>query len=67
VYQLLGYALMDFSDRYALHAVGIYAARFGYLAQWPLPELLQQTTGRTDLGLLALRQQFAELLRNGAG
>ena len=62
VYQLLGYALLDFSDRYALQSVGIYAARFGYLAQWPLPDLIRQTTGRTDLGLLALRQQFGDLL-----
>ena len=63
VYQLLGYALMDFSDRYALHAAGIYAVRFGYLAQWPLTELIRQATGRTDLGLLSLRQQFGDLLR----
>ncbi|WP_327006937.1 hypothetical protein OHA72_06420 [Dactylosporangium sp. NBC_01737] len=62
VYQLLGYALMDFSDRYALHTVGVYAVRFGYLAQWPLTELIRQATGRTDLGLLALRQQFGDLL-----
>lgn len=66
VYQLLGYALMDFSDRYALQAVGIYAARFGCLVQWPLKELLQQATGRTDIGLLALRQQFGDLLRRHA-
>ncbi|MEV4507500.1 hypothetical protein AB0K00_00885 [Dactylosporangium sp. NPDC049525] len=62
VYQLLGYALMDFSDRYALHAVGIYAVRFGYLVQWPLTELIRQATGRTDLGLLDLRQQFGDLI-----
>lgn len=66
VYQLLGYALMDFSDRYALHAVGIYAARFGCLVQWPLPELLRQATGRSDVGLLALRRQFEELLQRHA-
>lgn len=64
VYQLLGYALMDFSDRYALQAVGIYAARFGYLAQWPLAELIQQATGRSDLGILVLRRQFEDLLRS---
>ena len=62
VYQLLGYALLDFSDRYALHAVGVYAVRFGHLAQWPLTELIRQATGRTDLGLLALRRQFEDLL-----
>jgi hypothetical protein len=65
VYQLLGYALLDFSDRYALQSVGIYAARFGHLAQWTLPDLIRQATGRTDLGLLALRQQFDDLLTAG--
>jgi hypothetical protein len=66
VYQLLGYALLDLSDRYALHSVGIYSARFGHLVQWPLTELIRQATGRTDLGLLALRQQFGDLLSAGA-
>ena len=64
VYQLLGYALMDFSDRYALRGAGIYAARFGRLVQWPLTELIQQATGRSDLGLLTLRREFEDLLRS---
>ncbi len=67
VYQLLGYALMDFSDRYALRAVGIYAVRFGCLVQWPLAELLRQATGRGDAGLLALRGEFGDLLHRHAG
>ncbi len=38
--QLLGYTLMDYSDTYALHTVAIYAARFGFLATWPLNDLI---------------------------
>src|SRR5687768_71489 len=48
-------------------AVGIYAARFGCLVQWPLAELLQQATGRTGAGLLALRQEFGDLLHRHTG
>ncbi|MET7420380.1 hypothetical protein [Dactylosporangium sp. NPDC005555] len=66
VYQLLGYALMDFSDRYALHSAGIYAARFGCLVQWPLTELVQQASGRSGIGLLDLRLEFNDLLERGS-
>jgi hypothetical protein len=62
LYQLLGYALLDFTDTYRLQAAGVYFARFGYLAQWQLPELITRTSGRDDLDLPTLRQQFAELL-----
>jgi hypothetical protein len=40
--QLLGYTLMDYSNSYGLHTVGVYAVRFGYLAAWPLAELGQR-------------------------
>ncbi|MEO3930679.1 hypothetical protein ABGB07_43550 [Micromonosporaceae bacterium B7E4] len=44
--QLLGYALMDYSDTFALHTVAIYAIRFGYYAAWPLTDLCVQMAGR---------------------
>ncbi|MFI6783758.1 hypothetical protein [Micromonospora sp. NPDC050276] len=61
--QLLGYALMDYSDRYGLHTVGVYAVRFGYLAAWPLAELGQRMGGRL-VDLAALRKEFAGVLRD---
>jgi len=60
--QLLGYALMDYSDTFALHTVGLYAVRFGYLAAWPLPEL-DQLMGGQGTGMCDLRAQFAQVLR----
>ena len=60
--QLLGYALMDYSDTFALHTVGVYAVRFGYLAAWPLAELGQQMGGR-PIDLAERRAQFAQVLR----
>lgn len=60
--QLLGYALMDYSDTFGLHTVGVYAVRFGYLAAWPLAELGQRMGGQPT-GLADLRAQFAQILR----
>jgi hypothetical protein len=60
--QLLGYALMDYSDTYALHTVAIYAARFGYYAAWPLDQLCAQLAGR-PVQLSDLRRDFAHVLQ----
>ncbi|MFE9206818.1 hypothetical protein [Micromonospora sp. NPDC007230] len=60
--QLLGYVLLDYSDRFALHTVGIYAARFGRYMPWPLAELCTRLAGR-PVDLPGLRQEFARLVR----
>lgn len=60
--QLLGYALMDYSDTYRLNAVAIYAVRFGYLAAWPLDQLCTQMAGH-PVDFPALRREFAHVLR----
>jgi hypothetical protein len=60
--QLLGYALMDYSDAYRLDAVAIYAVRFGYLAAWPLDELCARMAGH-PVDFAALRRDFAHVLR----
>ncbi|MEH0972811.1 hypothetical protein V6U77_16965 [Micromonospora sp. CPCC 205546] len=60
--QLLGYALLDYSDAFGLRAVGVYAARFGHFVSWPLAELCTRLAGRpVDLG--ALRREFAQVVR----
>jgi len=60
--QLIGYALMDYSDEFGLHTAAIYAARFGHLAAWPLTELLARLAGR-PVELAALRKEFARVLQ----
>lgn len=61
VYQSLGYVLLDFHDAYRIDAVAIYAARYGYVASWPLGELLSELAGQdTDLG--QVREEFTALL-----
>ena len=47
LYQMIGYALLDFSDQFALDTVGLYSARYGHLALWPLHELLSELAGRS--------------------
>lgn len=61
--QLLGYALMDYSNTYGLHTVGVYAVRFGYLGAWTLAELGGRMAGR-PIDLALQRAQFADVLRN---
>lgn len=63
IYQLLGYVLMDTSDRYRLRHAGVYFARFGHLAQWALTDLLATTSGDSKTDLASLRGQFADLLQ----
>jgi hypothetical protein len=38
--QLIGYSLLDFSDRYGIRNVGAYFTRHGWVATWPLNDLI---------------------------
>ena len=60
--QLLGYALMDYSDTYRVDAVAIYAVRFGHLAVWRLDQLGAQMAGH-PVDFPALRREFSDVLR----
>lgn len=45
MWQLVGYALLDFDDSHQLDAVGIFTARYAYLVTWGLGELLDELAG----------------------
>lgn len=61
VLQLLGYVLLDYSDRHQIDAVGVYLTRAAALIAWPVEEYLAMLgTRRRDLA--ELRGAFAELL-----
>jgi len=60
--QLLGYALMDYSNTFALHTVAIYAIRFGHYAAWPITDLCAQMAGR-PVDFAVLRKEFAQVLQ----
>ncbi len=61
LFQVIGYALLDFHDEYKLAEMGIFAARYAYLATWNLPGLLGELAGH-PVSLPAARQEFRQLL-----
>lgn len=61
--QVIGYALLDFDDEYRLDALGIFSARYAYLATWELPALLSELAGH-DVDLRTARGRFRDLLRS---
>lgn len=59
-YQIVGYAILDYGDRYGIRRLGFYLSRFGRLVTWPLEDLLILLGSR--LPLEALREQCARWL-----
>lgn len=57
--QLIGYALLDWDNQYALDQVGFYFARQGACMTWPLSKLIVEcaSSGSADLGTLRGRIQ----------
>jgi len=62
--QLIGYALLDFDDDYQITELGIFVARYAYLATWPLAALLSEMAGQ-QVNLPATRDAFRQLLQTG--
>jgi hypothetical protein len=63
LWQLAGYLLLDYKDRYKIRSVGIYMARQGKLFQWPIADFLCLLTGNDAVPLAQLRQEFRTLCR----
>jgi hypothetical protein len=60
-WQLLGYALLDYSDRYELESVALYLARQGLLIRWPLDEYVRMLAGR-EMSLAEARCDLQQAL-----
>lgn len=58
LYQLLGYALLDYADEHAIRRVGVYYARRGVAVEWPLEEVVARLSGRAVPPLAQLRTGF---------
>ena len=54
LWQLAGYALLDWNDQYRIDSVGLYAARTPALITWPLDQFLCGLAGH-HVGAAALR------------
>lgn len=63
-YQLLGYVLLDYTDRYRIEGVGVYFPRQRKLVQWPLESLVRELAlaNKSTLSLSELRDQFRACL-----
>lgn len=61
IFQIIGYALLDFDDAYQLTDLGIFSARYGYLKTWLMRDLLDELAGHS-VSLTDTRQQFRRLL-----
>lgn len=58
LHQLLGYALLDYADRYRIREVAIYFARQRKLVRWPLEDLIGTLADGHALPLNELRSCF---------
>jgi hypothetical protein len=65
LFQVIGYALLDYDDEFSISSVGIFSARYAYLATWELGALLDELAGH-ETSLAAVRAQFRELLTRHA-
>jgi hypothetical protein len=61
LFQVIGYALLDFDDDYHVTELGIFSARYGYLATWELGPLLSELAGR-EVSVEPARDEFRCLL-----
>jgi len=61
MFQVIGYALLDFDDAYRLTELGIFSARYAHLTTWDLSTLLDELAGHS-VSLSAIRQEFRALL-----
>jgi len=61
LFQLLGYALLDYDDAFGISAMGLFSAKYGYLATWELNSFLHELSDR-HVSLAVIRSQFRDLL-----
>jgi hypothetical protein len=61
LFQVIGYALLDFDDAYQLSGAGTFSARYAYLATWDIGTLFDELAGH-HVSLPCIRQEFRQLL-----
>jgi len=61
--QLLGYTLLDFSDRYVIREVGLMFTRQQLFVKWPIDDLIRSLRDGDAPQLSDLRDRFKTLVR----
>ena len=62
IWQLLGYTLLDYSDRYHIDSIGLYMSRQGILFKWDLAAAIADLCPGHPLSIAELRAKFQELI-----
>ena len=63
IWQLLGYALLDYNDQFGIADIGVYMARQGLCFQWDLEEALEVMSGESNVHIEELRLLFREAVK----
>lgn len=64
IYQLLGYALLDYDNEYDLTGVGLYMARQGLQIDWSFEEVQNGLAAVPNTPIASLRKQFKSLAQS---
>ena len=62
VFQVVGYALLDFKDYYRLEELSMFNARYEYFAGWPLDDIVQEMSNGA-LDAAEARARFESVVR----
>jgi len=63
LYQVLGYALLDYSDSYGIRSVGFYMTRQRRMLRWSMEELTVPARGYAPASIEEIRSQFESLVK----
>ena len=61
LWQLLGYALLDYSDQYGIDTVGVYLSRQGCFLEWPIEVLISEISSRDTISWDVMRRDFRQM------
>ena len=64
IWQLLGYVLLDYSDRHRIDSIGLYLARQGELIKWDLDDAIRGLSSGEPPSIEELRTRFRELVQS---
>ena len=62
LYQLLGYSLLDFSNRYGIEQVGFYLPRQGRFLTWQLEDLIKRLSANGPIPIEQLRSELSDIV-----
>ena len=60
LWQLLGYALLDYSNKFGIDTVGVYLSRQGHFLEWPIEALAGQIASEA-ISWDAVRRDFRQM------